>query len=192
MSQGYERKTTKEIKKALQAEYPGVKFSVTKGRGTASHWIHVRYVNGPPEAVVRAFCGQYNDTKNDDIMTDLWCGSQYTNEYRELSDKYAWQLVSELDLTAGPPTLRDQIENYFNILIRRGFGGHRYGWQECPDGALAIWNEDGGRLDDLEWVCHSLEKQGYIVNVTGKEDQITVTTKAPAPAALEAAKGGTT
>ena len=54
MSQGYERKTTKEIKTALQAEFPGVKFSVTKGRGTASHWVSVRYVDGPPETVIRS------------------------------------------------------------------------------------------------------------------------------------------
>jgi len=75
----------KEIKRALKKEFPGVKFSVTRGRGTAWHWINVRWTDGPREAKVREFLGAYNDKANDDIMTDLFCGSQYTSESRTLS-----------------------------------------------------------------------------------------------------------
>ena len=80
----YEKKTTAEIKKALK-EHFNYDFSVTKGRGTASHWVSVRWIDGPTNSDVHEFCLQFNDSSRDDTMTDLWCGCQYTNTHRDES-----------------------------------------------------------------------------------------------------------
>jgi hypothetical protein len=90
----YEKKTTKEIKKALQDHF-GYPFSVKKGSGTASHWVDVRWIDGPKPADVHDFCLQFNDTGRDDHMTDLWCGCQYTTEQREESYD-AWMYAARI------------------------------------------------------------------------------------------------
>lgn len=86
----FQKSDTKEIKRALQKHF-NYPFSVRRDRGTASHWINVTWVDGPTQHDVRQFCSKFNDTARDDIMTDLWCGSQYTTENREISAKaYIW------------------------------------------------------------------------------------------------------
>jgi len=80
----YVVKTTAQIKKLLSKQF-NWKFSVTKDRGTASHWISVSWLDGPTEKAVSAFCKQFNDNKNDDHSTDLWCGSQYTSTSRHVT-----------------------------------------------------------------------------------------------------------
>lgn len=81
---------TKEIKKALQLHFDH-SFSVRKGRGTASHWIRISWKDGPADNAVRDFSSKFNDSSRDDLMTDLWIGSQYTNESREISVKaFQW------------------------------------------------------------------------------------------------------
>lgn len=82
--------TTQEIKKLLIKHF-NFPFRVRKGRGTASHWISIHWEDGPTSEDVRKFLAQFNDDSRDDIMTDLWCGSQYTNEHRKISDAaYLW------------------------------------------------------------------------------------------------------
>lgn len=94
---------TREIKKALIAEF-NHPFSVTRGRGTAYHWIHISWSDGPKSEDVRSFCFKFNDTARDDIQTDLWCGSQYTSESREHSlEAFLWAVK--------------QIEKQHNIKI---------------------------------------------------------------------------
>lgn len=86
----YQSATTKEIKKALVAHFSHP-FSVRKDRGTASHWIQISWIDGPTGEDVRSFTSKYNDTARDDIMTDLWCGSQYTSESREFTlEAFLW------------------------------------------------------------------------------------------------------
>lgn len=86
-SEKYEIRTTKEIKKDLQDKFKKTKFSVTKGKGTALHWIYISWFDGPTMDQVKDVSAKYNDKKNDDSMTDLWCGSQYTSESRSFSVK---------------------------------------------------------------------------------------------------------
>lgn len=74
------------IKKYLEHKFKH-KFSVRQGRGTASHWIDIRWTDGVSGNDVRAACGKFNDDEHDDMMTDLWCGSQYTTEQRSISTK---------------------------------------------------------------------------------------------------------
>ena len=86
----YQRTATKDIKKALTNKL-GHKFSVRQGKGTASHWVHISWEDGPTTSQVQAVTNSFNDSKNDDITTDLWCGSQYTTEHRHISNKaYMW------------------------------------------------------------------------------------------------------
>jgi len=75
----YEVRTTAEIKKALVKEF-NHKFSVTKGRGTGSHWIDISWEDGPDEYAVREFTRQFNDDQ-----TGWSRGRQYTNESRFIS-----------------------------------------------------------------------------------------------------------
>lgn len=92
----YQKSTTKEIKQALKSHF-NHSFSVRQDRGTASHWISISWIDGPTDQAVRSFCSKFNDTKHDDIMTDLWCGSQYTNESRENSvEAFQWA-VNEVE-----------------------------------------------------------------------------------------------
>ena len=97
----YQSATTKDIKKALVAHF-NHQFSVRRDRGTASHWIQISWIDGPTSEDVRSFCSRFNDTARDDIMTDLWCGSQYTSESREHSlGAYLWavkQIEREHDI----------------------------------------------------------------------------------------------
>jgi hypothetical protein len=81
---GFERAEPKEIKRQLVAKF-NHPFSVSRDRGTASHWINVRWEDGPTDSEVRDFLFKFNDSGRDDIMTDLWCGSQYTNTHRSIS-----------------------------------------------------------------------------------------------------------
>lgn len=92
----FEKTETKEIKKALQSHF-NHPFSVRKDRGTASHWIQISWTDGPTSEGVRGFCSEFNDTSRDDIMTDLWCGSQYTSENRENSVKAFQWAVNEIE-----------------------------------------------------------------------------------------------
>lgn len=95
-SREFRQAETKDIKKALIAEFDHP-FSVTRGKGTAHHWIHIAWTDGPKSEDVRSFCFKFNDTARDDIQTDLWCGSQYTSEHREHSlEAFLWA-VKEIE-----------------------------------------------------------------------------------------------
>ena len=92
----FQQAEPREIKKLLQKHF-NYPFSVRRGRGTAYHWIHVSWTDGPTDEAVRGFVGTFNDTSRDDIMTDLWVGSQYTNESRHHSkEAYLWA-VAEIE-----------------------------------------------------------------------------------------------
>lgn len=130
---GYKKATTAEIKKALVKKF-NHKFSVTRDRGTASRWISVRWTDGPTESQVRGFCSAFNDTKNDDMMTDLWCGSQYTSESRDLSMSAMMFMAARVAKKFGLPKPR--------LRLRCGYRGHKY--LEIPD-------EFNPRLNDFNY-----------------------------------------
>ena len=122
----YTIKTTAQIKKALVAEFKH-KFSVTKGKGTASHWIEIHWVDGPTEAMVRKFTRKFNDSDRDDTMTDLWCGSQYTSESRDVSAEKHIPAILKICEKYGLPkpeynTFRSWTGKYDKISIRENYG----------------------------------------------------------------------
>ena len=86
----YQKTGTKDIKKTLTSRL-NHKFSVRQDKGTASHWVNISWEDGPTTSQVQAITNGFNDSKHDDMTTDLWCGSQYTTEHREISnDAYLW------------------------------------------------------------------------------------------------------
>ncbi|KPL25613.1 MAG: hypothetical protein AMJ75_00445 [Phycisphaerae bacterium SM1_79] len=157
----YEKATTKQIKQALQSHFD-YKFSVRQGRGTAHHWISVRWTDGPTQEAVRLFCGKYNDSANDDIITDLWCGSQYTTVSRSYSEKYCFLLNNLLDLRT-PPTLQAQIYNYYTLLIRRHGPAANIKFSRVKN-HFEIETDDARWLDNADIVEKCLTQQGYKVD----------------------------
>ncbi|MCK4648827.1 hypothetical protein KAT51_04800 [bacterium] len=86
----FQQTETRKIKKALVAHFKHP-FSVTRDKGTASHWISISWRDGATQEDIRRFCFKFNDSSRDDIQTDLWCGSQYTTENREHSlEAFLW------------------------------------------------------------------------------------------------------
>jgi len=86
----YQKTGTKDIKKVLTSRL-NHKFSVRQDKGTASHWVNISWEDGPTTSQVQAITNNFNDAKHDDMMTDLWCGIQYTTEHREISNNaYLW------------------------------------------------------------------------------------------------------
>ncbi|NHA02116.1 hypothetical protein G5V59_27435 [Nocardioides sp. W3-2-3] len=53
------KETAAELRKALRAAYPGVRFSVRMARGSAHGWFDVNYVDGPPTEVVDQICHRF-------------------------------------------------------------------------------------------------------------------------------------
>ncbi len=175
MSADYVKKTTKEIKAMLVKEF-GHKFSVTKGTGTASHWISVNWTDGPTSDQVHKFCLQFNDTGNDDVQTDLWCGCQYTSESRTISDRWSWALVSGLDLRTTEPNFAEQVNNYYELLCHR---------RNQSDNVELSWNETKSSFtisadvslehDYLDDVIESLKLQGFVAVPNGLKTALIVT-----------------
>lgn len=120
MSRDYQVASTKIIKKALMDEFPGVKFSVRQGRGTGRHYVDITWTDGPTEDQVRKITGQFNDTKNDDSQTDLYCGAQYTSQHRNYSETRSPTLHGKLDLRT-EPDFEDVVEAGFDRLRWMGY-----------------------------------------------------------------------
>jgi hypothetical protein len=131
MNIGYQKKTTAEIKQQLTKHYRH-KFSVTAGKGTASHWVGVRWIDGPSDEDVTYFCGSFNDSSRDDIMTDLWCGGQYTNTHREISiGAYIWAVRKICDDYGKPyPDVKISGDSAYvegkNDYVMSNNGGYQY------------------------------------------------------------------
>lgn len=65
------RETAAELRKALRAAFPGVKFSVRMATGTACGWITVAYVDGPVWDDVERIAGHY-ESERFNPMTDCY------------------------------------------------------------------------------------------------------------------------
>lgn len=148
-AEGFKKATTAEVKKALVKHF-NHKFSVTRGRGTAYHWMHVRWVDGPPEPVVRRFMSIFNDDKNDDMMTDLWCGSQYSGESRDLSVEAFCFMAARVAKKFGLPKPVVRIMN--------GWNGRP--WATIPDEHNARLPE-GVSVKPFDYFSDLLHREAY-------------------------------
>jgi len=145
---------TGTIKRELTQHF-GWRFSVARSRGTASRYINVRWTNGPTMEAVDGFLSQFNDTAHDDIMTDLWCGSQYTSTHRDYDPEGAWMALSGLDLRNGLPPAEAVFANVAGILSRRGGAKS---WRITPTdfelkAERCVW--------DLQDAANALKALGY-------------------------------
>lgn len=86
----------RELKRKLKEKF-NFNFSVRR-RG---HWFHVDWEDGPNYKAVDSFCNSFHDNKNDDITTDLWCGSQYILLQHTISKGARIALLSKLSHDMG-------------------------------------------------------------------------------------------
>ena len=98
----YELKNGHELKKMLKERF-GHNFKVKRSTGTASHYIHVKWVDGPSSSEVEKYLALFSDNKNDDQATDLFCGSQYISPTRDYSSEFEMAIISYLQVRYGFP-----------------------------------------------------------------------------------------
>lgn len=118
----FEKTEPRELKKRL-TEHFRHPFKAHRDRGTASHWINVSWTDGPTDKEVRGYLSTFNDSGRDDIVTDLWCGSQYTSANRHYSPEAFYWAVAEVEREFGIKiTVTDEISKYTgarSLYIRR-------------------------------------------------------------------------
>lgn len=57
------KETAAEMRKALRAAFPGVKFSVTMARGSAYGWIDVSWTDGPTSEMVEPHLARFESSR---------------------------------------------------------------------------------------------------------------------------------
>lgn len=120
--------TGKEIRKALKAAFPGVKFSLRMSRGTGYGWFHLDWTDGPPasevDPVANQFRSSYFESMDDSTrrieptMTMDEGGNVVEHDYtchgvnpqRRLSEEAKAQLDAYIDSHGG-----DDAFNYTHI-----------------------------------------------------------------------------
>ena len=118
MTKDFQRTEPRDLKRIL-ADHFRHPFCAHRNRGTASHWIDVNWTDGPPEREVRDFLLSFDDRGNDDIMTDLWCGSQYTAASRKYSPEAFFWAVAEVEREFGVKIkVKDYIFKYKDTRTR--------------------------------------------------------------------------
>ena len=70
--------TLKQMRAELAREFPGVRFSVTRSRGTGYGWVRVAYINGPRTHLVNAITNAY-EGQGFDGMTDSTYSIQHAS-----------------------------------------------------------------------------------------------------------------
>ena len=114
----FEKTEPRELKKRLTERFRHP-FKARRNRGTASHWIDVSWTDGPTEKEVRSFLLAFDDSGRDDIMTDLWCGSQYTAASRHYSPEAFFWAVAEVEREFGVKIkVKDYIFKYKDTRTR--------------------------------------------------------------------------
>jgi len=131
----FEKTEPRELKRRL-TEHFRHPFKAHRDRGTASHWINVNWTDGPTAKEVRSYLFAFNDSGRDDIMTDLWCGSQYTSDSRHYSPEAFYWAVAEVERQFGIKIkVTDEISKYTGAR------------------SLYIKREDDARIDDRGLNC---------------------------------------
>lgn len=88
----------RELKRKLKERF-GFNFSVRQ-RG---RWYHVNWQDGPGLRAVNSFLSHFHDNGRNDIMTDLYCGSQYIIAQRSTSKELDNSFLSYLQVRFGWP-----------------------------------------------------------------------------------------
>ncbi len=112
MTKDFQRTEPRQLKRLL-AEHFRHPFNARRDRGTASHWINVSWTDGPTDKDVRDFLLTFDDSGRDDIMTDLWCGSQYTAASRHFSPEAFYWAVAQVEREFGLKVkVTDELSKY--------------------------------------------------------------------------------
>jgi len=159
----YQQATTKQIKSALEDHFRWKGFSVTRGRGTGSSYWRVSWTNGPTVTAVDSVVARFNDSKNDDSMTDLWIGSQYTNTTRDVDPEAARTLLSTFDLRFRPmPALWELVQEAGRLACRHNDAS---GWGAGEDWLELVGIERPWAINEL---LDGFRALGYSVGVLPK------------------------
>lgn len=94
----YKLNNGNELKRLLKEKF-NYNFSVRR----KGHWYHVDWIDGPGQQAVNDFLSHFEDNARDDIMTDLWCGSQYIIAQRSIGSDLEASFVSYLQMRFGWP-----------------------------------------------------------------------------------------
>ena len=132
----FEKTEPRKLKKRL-TEHFRHPFKAHRDRGTASHWISVSWTDGPTAKEVRSYLFTFNDSGRDDIMTDLWCGSQYTSDARHYSPEAFYWAAAEVEREFGIKIkVTDEISKYTgarSLYIKREDDFEIEGIDRYPD-----------------------------------------------------------
>lgn len=167
MSATYTEVSTKDMKRALETHFKWRGFSVRGGRG---RYVTISWTNGPTTEQVRALTSRWNDTKNDDITTDLWVGSQYTSERRSIEPERAWRILQSFDLREGRYSTPDGMPPIWELVQAFGRAAtYGSGFSRAADGWGA--GEDWLELvnvtlpHEIEQYLEGFRALGYSVSV---------------------------
>lgn len=121
------KETAAEVRKALRAEFPGVKFAVRMSRGTGYGWLRCSWTDGPTSDQVRPILARFESSRFDGfddayhtVEPTLYaredgtlyepryscCGINWQRDYSPEAEAWATQ-------TAGPDTIWwARVEHY--------------------------------------------------------------------------------
>jgi hypothetical protein len=127
-------KTAKLLRKALKAEFPGVKFSVRSDRYAGGSSINVSYTDGPVVSKVEAVCSLYRgasfdgmtDSMNyhstflttDDGFEEVRMGADFIPVQRTTSPEFQATLIAEFERIYG---IKYDAEKLYNEVYVSGF-----------------------------------------------------------------------
>lgn len=133
--------TGKEIRKALRAAFPGVKFSLRGSRGTGYGWFSLSWTDGPTtrqaDAVTNGFRSSYFDGMDDSTHSipatvyALEDGTLYEPRYhcngvnssRDYSPEATAWARSYIDAHGGPDSFTDWPAEDYHLAIHRVLSG---------------------------------------------------------------------
>jgi hypothetical protein len=125
--------TAKLVRKALRAEFPGVKFSVRSSTYAGGTSIDVRWLDGPTAGRVDQVLDLYSgatfdgmvDLKSyhDSLLVDedgriefVHFGADFVHSQRELSAEFVAELTAEIETSLGEQL--DPAKHYGSVAIR--------------------------------------------------------------------------
>ena len=144
--------TGKEIRRALKAAFPGVKFSLRGSRGTGYGWFSLDWTDGPTDRRVREVTGGFQssyfdgmDDSNHQIPATMYAGDD--GVIRE-HDYVCHGVNGDRDYS---DTARTWAEAYVNAhggpeLFTRGYGDDMHIAIHCVLGDLDLQGIDFGTL----------------------------------------------
>lgn len=131
------RPSNADLKRALRARFPAVKFSVHSGRGTGASWTHVDWADGPSERAVTAALAELGAAPGTMDQSDYFNGERISAT-RHVSDAHRARVAALLLAPQDVPPA-----DVWGWNVRRSNAGGYYNLHDVVHRACA-------RRDDFE------------------------------------------